>query len=119
MTFEEAFRLSPRDTSAFLWRGLAGIAKIFLGRYEDALVRLRQSIEINGNFSTAQFYLAVALAELGRLDEARIAVKNGLTLDPKFTIRRYRESAPSDNPRFMKARERNYVAMRKAGVPEE
>jgi TolB-like protein len=116
---EEAFRLSPRDTSAFLWRGLAGIAKIFLGRYEDALVRLRQSIEINGNFSTAQFYLAVALAELGRLDEARIAVKNGLTLDPKFTIRRYRESAPSDNPIFMKARERNYEAMRKAGVPEE
>jgi TolB-like protein/class 3 adenylate cyclase len=115
---EEAFRLSPRDTSAFLWRGLAGIAKIFLGRYEEALVRLRKSIEINGNFSTAQFYLAVALAELGRLDEARIAVQNGLALDPRFTIRRYRESAPSDNPTFMKARERNYVAMRNAGVPE-
>jgi tetratricopeptide (TPR) repeat protein len=118
VTFEEAFRLSPRDTSAFLWRGLAGIAKIFLGRYEEALVRLRKSIEINGNFSTAQFYLAVALAELGRLDEARIAVQNGLALDPRFTIRRYHESAPSDNPTFMKARERNYVAMRNAGVPE-
>jgi tetratricopeptide (TPR) repeat protein len=116
---EEAFRLSPRDTSAFLWRGLAGIAKIFLGWYEEALVRLSQSIEINGNFSTGQFYLAVALAELGRLDEARIAVQNGLALDPRFTILRYRNSAPSDNPTFMKARERIYVAMRKAGVPEE
>jgi tetratricopeptide (TPR) repeat protein len=116
---DEAFRLSPRDTLAYYWRALAGIAKIFLGRYEEALVRLHQSIEINANFSTAQFYLAVALAEVGRLDEARIAVQNGLALDPKFTILRYRNSAPSDNPTFMKARERNYVAMRKAGVPEE
>jgi TolB-like protein/class 3 adenylate cyclase len=116
---DEAFRLSPRDTLAYYWRALAGIAKIFLGQYEDALVRLHQSIEINANFSTAQFYLAVALADLGRLDEARIAVQNGLALDPKFTILRYRNSAPSDNPTFMKARERIYLAMRKAGVPEE
>jgi TolB-like protein/class 3 adenylate cyclase len=116
---DEAFRLSPRDTLAYYWRALAGIAKIFLGQYEDALVRLHQSIEINANFSTAQFYLAVALADLGRLDEARIVVQNGLALDPKFTILRYRNSAPSDNLTFMKARERIYLAMRKAGVPEE
>jgi TolB-like protein/class 3 adenylate cyclase/Tfp pilus assembly protein PilF len=116
---DEAFRLSPRDTFAYFWRALAGFAKIFLGQYEEALVRIHQSIEINANFSTAQFYLAVALAELGRLDEARVAVQNGLALDPKFTILRYRNSAPSDNPTFMKARERIYVAMRKAAIPEE
>jgi TolB-like protein/class 3 adenylate cyclase len=114
----EAFRLSPRDTFAYHWKSLTGIAKIFLGQHEEAVVKIRQSIEINGNFSAVHFYLAVALAELGRVDEAQIAVKNGLALDPKFTIRRYRESVPSDNPTFMKARERNYEAMRKAGVPE-
>ena len=116
---EEAFRLSPRDTFAYFWRALAGIARVFLGQYEEAVTILRQSIEINGNFAVNHFYLGVALAELGRLDEARIAVQNGLALDPRFTILRYRNSAPSDNPTFMKARERNYVAMRKAGVPEE
>ena len=116
---DEAFRLSPRDTFAYFWRALAGIAKVFLGQYEEAVARLRQSIEINGNFRCHHFYLAVALAELGQLDEARIAVQNGLAIDPRFTILRYRNSAPSDNPTFMKARERNYVAMRKAGVPEE
>jgi TolB-like protein/Flp pilus assembly protein TadD len=116
---DEAFRLSPRDTLAYLWRAFAGIAKVFLGQYEEAVASLRQSIEINGNFSLPRFYLAVALAELGRLDEARVAVQNGLAIDPRFTILRYRESAPSDNLTFMKARERNYVAMRKAGVPEE
>jgi tetratricopeptide (TPR) repeat protein len=116
---DEAFRLSPRDTFAYLWRGQSGIAKVFLGRYEEAVPRLRQSIEISGNFSAVYFYLAVALAELGRLDEARVAVQNGLALDPSFTILRYRNSTPSDNPTFLRARERNYVAMRKAGVPEE
>ena len=84
-----------------------------------AVPRLRQSVEINGNFSAAHFYLAVALVELGHLDDARTAVQNGLARNPGFTILRYRSAAPSDNPTFMKARERNYVAMRKAGVPEE
>ena len=116
---EEAFRLSPRDTFAYFWRALAGIAKVFLGQYEEAATLLRQSIEINGNFAVNHFYLGVALAELGRLHEARIAVQKGLALDPRFTILRYRNSAPSDHPTFMKARERNCVAMRKAGVPEE
>jgi TolB-like protein len=116
---DEAFRLSPRDTLAYFWRALAGIARIFLGQYEEAVVSLRQSTEINGNFALHHIYLAVALAELGQLDEARIAAKNGLAIDPRFTILRYRNSAPSDNPTFLKARERNYVAMRKAGVPEE
>jgi TolB-like protein/Tfp pilus assembly protein PilF len=115
---DEAFRLSPRDTLAYLWRAFAGIAKVFLGQYEEAVVRLRQSIE-NGNFAVNHFYLGVSLAELGRVDEARIAVQNGLIVDPKFTILRYRNSVPSDHPTFMKARELIYVAMRNAGVPKE
>ncbi len=64
------------------------------------------------------FISAVALAELGQHEEAVIAVKNGLAIDPRFTILRYRNTAPSDNPTFLKARERIYLAMRKAGLPE-
>ena len=97
---DEAFRLSPRDTLAYFWRALAGIARIFLGQYEEAAASLRQSTEINGNFALHHIYLAVALAELGQLDEARIAAQNGLAIDPRFTILRYRNSAPSDNPTF-------------------
>ena len=115
---DEAFRLSPRDTLAYFWRALAGIARIFLGQYEEAAASLRHSTEINGNFALHHIYLAVALAELGQLDEARIAAQKGLAIDPRFTILLYRNSTPSDNPTFLKARERIYVAMRKAGVPE-
>jgi TolB-like protein len=115
---EEAFRLSPRDTNAYYWMGLRGIAKIFLGEYAEAVPILRRSIEIKGIFPVVHFYLGAALAEVGRLDEARIAVNQGLAVEPKFTVRRYRDAAPSDNPTFMKARERIYVAMGVAGVPE-
>jgi len=62
--------------------------------------------------------MAAVLVELGRLDEAKAEVKAGLALNPGFTIRRYRSSAQSDNPIFLKRRERNIEDMRKAGVPE-
>ena len=52
------------------------------------------------------------------LDEARAEVQTGLALNPGFTIRRYRAGAQSDNPLFLKRRERLIEDMRKAGVPE-
>jgi tetratricopeptide (TPR) repeat protein len=113
-----ALRLSPRDTFAYLWRTYLGVAKVFLGKDEDAVSKLRHAIEIDRNFHPAHFYLAVALAGLGRLDEARVAAKEALSIDPTFTIRRYRADAPSDNPVFLAGRQRIYEMMRKVGVPE-
>jgi hypothetical protein len=79
---------------------------------------LRHAIEISRNFHPGHFYLAVALAGLGRLDEARAGAKEGLSIDPTFTIRRYRADAPSDNPVFLAGRQRVYELMRMVGVPE-
>ena len=63
-------------------------------------------------------YLAAALAQLGRLDEAGAAVASGLALNPTFTIRRYRSAVRSDDS-VVRAQGRRLVeAMRKAGVPE-
>ena len=52
-------------------------------------------------------------------DEARAAATAGLALNPTFTIRRFRNSASSDNPTYLAQRERVIDGMRKAGVPEE
>jgi hypothetical protein len=79
---------------------------------------LRRAIEANRNFAPAHFYLAVALAALGRLDEARVEAREGLAIDPTFTVRRYRADAPSDNPTFMSRRRQIYEILRKVGVPE-
>ena len=117
----EALRLSPRDTLACIWMAYAGIAKNHLGSYEQAVAWCRRAIEANRNFPPAYFWLAVALAQLGRLDEARAAVKAGLALNPAFTIARARaaRTAMSDNPAYLAQLEPILEGLRKAGVPEQ
>jgi TolB-like protein/class 3 adenylate cyclase len=115
---QEAIRLSPRDTLAYLWLGAPGYANIHLGDDEEAVEWLRRSIDANRNFPLYHFVLAAALAQLGRLDEARSVVQAGLALHPTFTVSRLNASPPSDNPTFLARRERLIEGMRKAGVPE-
>jgi TolB-like protein len=116
----EALRLSPRDIFAFRWMMWVGLAKVQLDADTEAVAWLRRSIEANRNFPLAYFHLAVALAQLGLLDEARATAQAGLRLDPGFTIRRFRAGvAASSDPKFLAGRERMYKGMRMAGVPEE
>jgi TolB-like protein/class 3 adenylate cyclase len=116
----EALRLSPRDTTAYLWMTNVGIAKNRVASWEQAVGWLRRAIEANRNFPTAYLVLAVALAQLGRLDEARSAVKAGLALNPAFTISRARAAwtAMSDDPTYLAQLEPILEGLRKAGVPE-
>ena len=99
----EALRLSPRDTLANIWMTNAGLAKLHLGCWEQAAAWFRRAIEANRNSPQAYFSLAAALAQLGRLDEARSAAKAGLTLDPAFVISRARaaSTAMSDAPTYL------------------
>ena len=114
----EALRLSPRDTSAYIWMSISGIAKLWLGADAEAVAWLRRSVEANRNFPLAHFYLAAALAHLGELGEARAAAYAGLELHPRFTISRYRASAACNHPAYLAGRERTYEGLRLAGVPE-
>jgi TolB-like protein/class 3 adenylate cyclase len=115
---QEALRLSPRDPLAYTWAVFAGMAKLHLGKDEEAAAWLRRSIEFNRNYSTAHFYLAASLAQRGKLDDARAVAVVGFTLDPTFTIRRFRDSGSSDNPIYLAGRERAIEGLRKAGIPE-
>jgi hypothetical protein len=83
------------------------------------LIRLGKAIDTNLNYPLAHFWLAAALAHLGRLDDARAASQAGLATNPTFTIARNRAGATSDNPTYLAQRERLLDGMRKAGVPEE
>ena len=114
----EALRVSPHDTEADVWVEYIALAKLYLGAYEEALGFFRRAKELNPNYATGRFNMAADLVELGRLDEARAEAQAGLALNPGFTIRRYRAGAQSDNPVFLKGRERIIEDMRKAGVPE-
>jgi TolB-like protein/class 3 adenylate cyclase/Tfp pilus assembly protein PilF len=117
----EALRLSPRDAMAYVWLNTAGTAKLHLGSYEQAVAWFRRSIEANRNYLAANFNLAVALAHLGRGEEAHFAVKAGLALSPTFSISRVRAAwtARSDDPTYMAGLERVLDGLRKAGLPEK
>ena len=116
----EAFRLSPRDTFSPRWMIFVGLAKAQLGADAEAVIWMRRGLDANRNYSVTHFELAATLARLGKLDEARAAVNAGLALDPRFTIRRYRDVgySNSDNPTYRAGRDRLIVGMRMAGVPE-
>jgi TolB-like protein/class 3 adenylate cyclase/Tfp pilus assembly protein PilF len=114
----EALRLSPLDFFAFRWLMVTAFAKLQISADDEARVWFRRSIEANRNYPIAHFALAAALALLGLSDQAKAAAKDGLRLDPSFTIRRFRDRAASDDPTFRSKRERVYEGMRMAGVPE-
>jgi TolB-like protein/class 3 adenylate cyclase/Tfp pilus assembly protein PilF len=114
----EALRLSPRDVFSHRWFMMVGIAKLALNKDAEALSWFNRSVEANRNHPLVHFLLAVALASLGSLDQARGAARAGLAINPSFTIRRFRDGAQSDNPTYLAARERIYEGMRLAGVPE-
>jgi TolB-like protein/class 3 adenylate cyclase len=117
----EALRLSPRDKSAYIWMNTAGLAKLHLGSYEEAVAWFRRSVEANRNFPAPSLNLAAALVLLGRLDEARSAAKAGLALNPALATSRIRAAwtARSDDPTFLAGAERILDGMRKAGLPEQ
>jgi tetratricopeptide (TPR) repeat protein len=114
----KAIEASPRDTNMYIWIGFVASAKLFSGVDEEAVAWLRRTLEYNRNYAIAHFYLSAALALLGRGDDAQAEVQAGLALDPQFSIRRFRAGAQSDNPLFLKQRERIIQAMEKAGIPE-
>jgi tetratricopeptide (TPR) repeat protein len=117
----EALSLSPRDLMAYTWMSCGGTAKLHLGEYEQAVAWFRRSIEANRNNSSVYFGLAAALAQSGRLDEARSAVKTGLALNATFSISHSSAAfvARSDNPTYLANLELIVEGLRKAGVPEE
>jgi tetratricopeptide (TPR) repeat protein len=113
-------RLSPRDTRAFLWLMFVGTAKIYLGRYEEAILWLRRSVEANRNNPMSHVFLSAALAILGRLDEARTAARAALALNPQLTVARFRGFFAHfiDNSINLAVRDSIIEGVRKAGVPE-
>jgi tetratricopeptide (TPR) repeat protein len=115
---QEALRLSPRDTLVYLWCMFAGWAKFYLGKEEEAVAWLRRSIETNRNFPMSHFFLAAALAHLGRLPEAQSEVQAARAMNPAFAIDRLRASGSSDDPVAVGGRDRLIEGLRKAGVPE-
>ena len=117
----QALRLSPHDPLTFVWMAHVGMAKFYLGSFEQTIAWCRRAIETNRNYPRAYFCLAAALAQLGRIDEARSTVQAGLALNPTYNISHARAlwAAMSDDPTYMAQSASFFEGLRMAGVPDQ
>lgn len=114
----EALRLSPRDIFAFRWMNTAGFAKLQIAADAEAAAWFARGIEANRNYPLLHFGNAAALALLGRREEAQVAAKTGLALDPTFTIRRLKNIPLRGDAKFVAGAKRMVKGLHIAGVPE-
>lgn len=73
---DRAIKISPRDSRAPTWNGLAGMNEFMRGRYAAAADRARLTVAGNPKLPFYSLLLAAALAEDGRRDEARQAIED-------------------------------------------
>ena len=112
---ERAVRISPSDPWLFLF--LAGVCacRYMLEEYERSVEAARLSVERFAQYASGHRFLAMALAQLGREEDAHKALEKFLELSPNHTLRAARHSFPFRH----KANLAHFLdGNRKAGLPE-
>ena len=112
---DQAVRLSPQDPSMQFWNLTPVIAALVADRPEEYFEHAKVLTERSPNFIPGIRHLAAANANLGRLEEAEIAVEKALNLVPNDTITSILESVPIADTA---ARDRYIDGLRKAGYPQ-
>ena len=112
---ETAIRLSPMDPEMAKFFGGIAIAHYTAGRYDQALHFSSEVLRMRPGFQGAQRMRCAALAQLGRIAEARQYLEHVRIGQPQLTLQWIREGVPYQTPETM---ERFLDGMRKAGVRE-
>jgi adenylate cyclase len=115
-SLEKAIRLSPRDPAMWNWLLDVAMAHFAAGRYPEAGEWARRSLQRNPGNLRAYRYLAASYAHLGKIEEARAALREFLRLDPDFSLSRLRVLTGAFDPGFIG---RLADGLRKAGLKEE
>jgi TolB-like protein len=112
---ETAIRLSPMDPEMAMFFGGIAVAHYTAGRFDRALHYSDELLRLRPGFQGAQRMRCAALAQLGRIAEARQYLEHVKIGQPQLTLQWIRESVPYQSPETM---ERFLDGMRKAGVRE-
>jgi len=110
---KRALRASPMYHPGLI-RGL-GLSYYLLGQTDSAIQAFKESIERESEFLSAHTNLASIFGELGRLEEAEVAVLEILRLSPDFSIKAYMNGLSFSDPKVLTRME---DGLRKAGLPE-
>ena len=96
---------------------LTGLSACYFGarEYDKAVEAGEMSVQQFSRYAMSHCWLAVALAQLDRLDEARDSLTKFLELSPDYTIGRARHAMPFRHQADLE----HYIdGLRKAGLPE-
>ena len=109
--FAKAREIDPYFDVPWCWRA-AGLACMNLGRYADALLRLRHA---RGRLYSNVALTAACHARLGEMDCARASVATCLSIRPDFSIAQFMSREPFKNPADA---EQIASSLRLAGLPD-
>lgn len=116
-TFERADAIDAPQISRWTWPLGAGLTLANMERYEQALPWLLRSRDITPATGRTDFLIAACLQALGRYDEARQAVAEGLRLRPGTTSETVALPVKNQSPRYMASVEKVGDLMIAAGLP--
>ncbi|MBV8615017.1 MAG: hypothetical protein JOY66_14810 [Acetobacteraceae bacterium] len=107
--------LSPLDPYAFIFDSFFTLIYLLKRDYEAAVAAGRSATQMNQSLSAGFKPYLAALGHLGRRQEAAIALRRLLAIEPEFTVQRFLNNAP-----FVRESDRESYAqgLRLAGVPE-
>jgi tetratricopeptide (TPR) repeat protein len=116
-TFERADAIDAPQVARWTWPLGAGLTLANMERYEQALPWLLRSRDITPATGRTDFLIAACLQALGRYDEARQAVAEGLRLRPGTTGVTVALPVKNQSPRYMASVEKVGDLMIAAGLP--
>ncbi len=118
-TFKLADRYDTPPVSRWTWLVGAGWAQLVLGDAEKALPWLQRSIAITPATGRTHMLLAAAYQQLGRTEEAKAAMQQGLKLRPGTTALTVAPPMKNTSPLFRASSDRQIAFMIAAGLPEK
>jgi DNA-binding winged helix-turn-helix (wHTH) protein/Flp pilus assembly protein TadD len=116
-TFKQADRFDTPQVSRWTWMIGAGWANMLMGRAEDAIPWLQKSIAITSASGRTHMLLAAAYQQLGRTEEARVAMQKGMELRPGSTYVNVPTPKKNSSPIYIEATEKIMQLMVAAGLP--
>jgi adenylate cyclase len=113
---ERSIRLDPRDPRSAHRLNRLALGLYFTGDYVAAVEVANRTIRSYPDFPLVYRWLAAALGQLGRTEEARKALKKAIAISPTsfdmYVRNRVPWMRPEDHAHMLEG-------LRKAGMPEE
>jgi adenylate cyclase len=114
-SLKKAMRLSPRDPLTFFFFLGMSTCHFAAEEYEEAADWAQRSVQTRPVEPAAYRFLAASYAHLDRVEEARRALRDMFSLDPKFSLATDRVILSTADSAFV---ERLFDGLRKAGLEE-